>query len=108
VEVGTAGRGVAVELDRARVGGLHEVLHEGLPPLAPGADLFPADEFDGDVRHPQRAVRGEQGRHAIVVAHHCRVGELAAQRLDLDAVSDGLKITHRFLLVTSNPVCSSQ
>jgi len=47
VEVGAAGRGVAVELDRARVGGLHEVLHHGLPALAPGADLVPADELDG-------------------------------------------------------------
>ena len=105
MEVGAAGRGVAVELDRTRVGGLHEVLHEGLPALAPGADLFPADELDGDVGHPQRAVRGEQRRHAVVVAHHRRVGELAAQRLDLNAVSDGLKVTHRFLLVTPNPVC---
>jgi hypothetical protein len=26
---------------------------------------------------------------AVVIAHHRRVGELAAQRLDLDAVSDG-------------------
>jgi hypothetical protein len=28
---------------------------------------------------------------AVVVAHHHRVGELAAQRLDLDAIGDGLK-----------------
>ena len=31
-----------------------------------------------------------------MVVHHHRVGELAAQRLDLDAVSDGLKVAHRF------------
>src|SRR5438034_4606793 len=36
VEVGPARRGVAVELDRARVSGLHEVVHEGLAPIAPG------------------------------------------------------------------------
>ena len=33
---------------------------------------------------------------AVVVAHHPGVGELAAQRLDLDAVSNGLKVAHRF------------
>lgn len=36
------------------------------------------------------------GREAVVVAHHRRVGELAAQRLDLDAISNGLKVAHRF------------
>src|SRR5438034_5625050 len=41
-DVGTAGRGVALQLDRARVGGLHEVVHEIRHPLAPGADLLPA------------------------------------------------------------------
>ena len=35
---------------------------------------------------------GEQRRAAVVVVRHHRVGELAAQRLDLDAVSDGLKV----------------
>jgi hypothetical protein len=50
----------------------------------------------GDVGHPQRAVGCEQRREAGAVAHHRRVGELAAQRLDLDPVRDGLKITHRF------------
>jgi hypothetical protein len=30
---------------------------------------------------------------AVVVADHHRVGELAAQRLDLVAISDGLKVT---------------
>src|SRR5262249_57613417 len=33
-------------------------------------------------------------REAVVVEHHPRVGELAAQRLNLDAVSDSLKIAH--------------
>jgi hypothetical protein len=47
-----------------------------------------------------------KGCQAGAVAHHRRVGELAAERLDLDAVSDGLKVTHwfLFLLVASNPV----
>src|SRR5579875_2756568 len=76
--------------------GLHEVVHEGRHPLAPGADLLPADELGGDVGHPQRAVGCEQRRRAAVVAHHHRVGELAAQRLDLDAVGDRLKVAHRF------------
>jgi hypothetical protein len=49
----------------------------------------------GTFGHPQRAVRREQRREAVVVAHHRRVGELAAQRLDLDAVRDGLKVAHR-------------
>jgi hypothetical protein len=40
-------------------------------------------------------VGGEQRREAVIVAHHRRVGELAAQRLDLDAVRDGLNVTHR-------------
>src|SRR5450631_2732696 len=49
MDVGTAGRGVAVQLDRARMRGLHEELPLGLQPLAPGADLLPADHFGGDV-----------------------------------------------------------
>ena len=97
LDVGAAGRGVAIKLDHARVRGLHEELPLGLQPLAPGADLLPADLLGGDVGHPQHAVRGEQRREAGAVAHHRRVGELAAQRLDLDPVSDGLKVTHRFL-----------
>ncbi|HEY7276508.1 MAG TPA: hypothetical protein VH594_11130 [Trebonia sp.] len=77
--------------------GLHEELPLGLQPLAPGADLLPAGQLSGDVGHPQHAVGREQRREAGAVAHHRRVGELAAQRLDLDPVSDGLKVTHRFL-----------
>src|SRR5262249_788502 len=76
-------------------------------PLAPGLDLLPADQLDGDVGHPQHAVRREQRRHPGPVAHHRRVGELAAQRLDLDAVSDSLKVTHRFLLVTPGQVTAA-
>jgi hypothetical protein len=94
-DVGTADRGVARKLDRARVHGLHGVVPETSQPLDPGADLLPADELDVDVGHPPGAVVGEQRREAVVVAHHSRVGELAAQRLDLDAVSDGLKVAHR-------------
>jgi hypothetical protein len=96
-DVGTAGRGVAVKLDCARVGGLHEVVPEILPePLDPGADLLPADELDVDDGDPPHSVRSEQRRDAVVVAHHPGVGELAAQRLDLDAVGNGLKVAHRF------------
>jgi hypothetical protein len=54
-------------------------------PLDPCPDLLPADSLGVDVGDPHRAVLGEQRRHAIVVAHHHRVGELATQRLDLDA-----------------------
>ena len=43
------------------------------------------------VGDPHRAIGCEQRRDAVVVAHHRRIGELAAQRLDLDAVSYGLK-----------------
>jgi hypothetical protein len=31
-----------------------------------------------------------------VVAHHHSIGELAAQRLDLEAISEGLKVGRRF------------
>jgi hypothetical protein len=77
---------------------LHEVVPETLPqPLDPGADLLPADELDVDDGDPPHSVSCEQRRDAVVVAHHPRVGELAAQRLDLDAISNGLKVAHRFL-----------
>src|SRR6266704_3035159 len=46
---------------------------------------------------PPRAVLCEQRRETVVVTHHHRVGELTAQRLDLHAISDGLKVAHRFL-----------
>ena len=78
--------------------GLHEVVPETSQPLDPGADLLPADELHVDVGDPPRAVLREQRREAVLVAHHHRVGELAAQRLDLEAISDGLKVAHRFLL----------
>jgi hypothetical protein len=88
-------RGVALELDRARVRGRHDVVPETLQSLNRGADVLPADEL---LRcgHPPRAVLCEQRREAVLVAHHRGVGELAAQRLDLEAVSDGLKVAHRF------------
>src|SRR6266702_8596158 len=95
-DVRTAGRDVALKLDRARVHGLREVVQESLQPLAPGADLLTADGVGVDVGDPHRAVVCKQRRDAVVVAHHRRVGELAAQRLDLDAISDGLKVAHRF------------
>jgi hypothetical protein len=63
---------------------LLEGVPETLQPLDPGADLLPAVELDVDVGDPSRAVLCEQRREAIVVAHHPRVGELAAQRLDLE------------------------
>src|ERR1017187_1259984 len=78
-----------------RVHGLHEVVPDTLQPLDPDADLLPADEL-GDVGDPPRAVLREQRGEAVVVAHHSRVGELAAQRLDLEAVSDGLNVAHWF------------
>src|ERR671919_1933962 len=92
----TAGRGAAFELDRARVRGLDEVVPEALHPLDTGADLLLADGLGVDVGDSHRAVLCEQRREAVVVAHHHRVGELTAQRLDLDAVSNGLKVAHRF------------
>src|SRR5690349_21689984 len=95
-QIGAAGCGVAVELDRARVGGLHEVIRESLPPLAEGANLLRAGGLDGALGDPHYAVAGEQRREAVMVVHHHRVGELAAQRLDLDAVSDGLRVAHWF------------
>jgi hypothetical protein len=109
LKVGTAGRGVAVEQDRARMGGLHEELPLSLQPLAAGPDLIPADQLGRDVGHPQRAVRREQRSEADPVAHHHRVSELAAQRLDLDSVRDGLKVTHWFrLLVSPNLVAAGR
>jgi hypothetical protein len=40
--------------------------------------------------NPPHAVRCEQRREAVVVVHHLRVDGIAAQRLHLDPVSDGL------------------
>src|SRR3954468_12758908 len=85
---------MAVELDRARVGVLHEVVPETLHPLDAGADLLAAGGLRIDVGHPHRAVLCKQRGQAIVVTHHHRVGELGAQRFDLDAISDGLKVAH--------------
>src|SRR5262249_19659854 len=94
-DVCAAGRGVAVKLDRARVRGLHEVVPQSLRQLLdPGADLLPAGELGVDGGDPPHAVGCEQRREAVVVAHHPRVGELAAQRLDLGAVGGGLKVAH--------------
>jgi hypothetical protein len=56
------------------------------PAAAEGADLLPAGEVDVGVRHPQRAVRCKECGRTVVIGHHGRVGELAAQRLDLHAV----------------------
>src|SRR6185437_7747438 len=100
LEIGAAGGGIAVQLDRARVRCLHEDLPLLLQSLAPGADLLSSDQLNGDVGHPQRAVLGEQRRQTGAVAHHRGIGELTAQRLDLDPVGDDLKVTHRsvFLL----------
>jgi hypothetical protein len=64
---------------------LHEVLQESLLPLGPGAERLPADGLGVDMWDPRRAVMYEWRRHAVV-AHHHRVGQLAAQRLDPDAV----------------------
>src|ERR1700761_4620850 len=90
--VGPARRGVAVQHDDAGVGGLHQELHELRHPGPPGPDLVLADQLGRDVGHPQRAVRSEQRCGPVVVAHHGRVGELAPQRLDLDAVGDEVQV----------------
>src|SRR5690606_26984959 len=92
-DVSTAGRGVAVELDRARVCGLYEVLPQILPALDRRADLVPADELLADVRPPHHAVLREQRREAVVVTHHPGVGVLASQRVDLDAIRERAYIT---------------
>src|SRR3954467_13542644 len=60
LDVGPAGRRVTVPPDRARGRGLHEEVPLGLQPLAPCADLLPADQLDGDVGNAQCAVRREQ------------------------------------------------
>ena len=73
---------------------LHEVLQKALQPLDPGANPLAADGLSVDVRHPHRAVLREQRCQPVEVAHHHGVGVLAAQRLDLDAIGDGLKIEH--------------
>ena len=52
VHASTAGRGLAVHPDRARVRGLHEVVHEGRYPLTSGANLLLVGEIGGDVGHP--------------------------------------------------------
>src|SRR4029450_1738775 len=67
-DVCTAGRGVALKLDCARVRGLHEVVPETLPqPLDPGADLLPADELDVDDGDPPNSVLCDQRGEAVVV-----------------------------------------
>jgi hypothetical protein len=43
----------------------------------------------------------------VVQVRAARVGELAAQRLDLEAVSDGLKVTHRFPPLSVLRVCTT-
>src|SRR5580692_11367717 len=76
--------------------GLHQEVHEGRDPSAPGADLLLTGELGGDVGHPQHPVRREQRSDAAVIARHDRVRELAAQRLELNTVSNNLKGTHHF------------
>jgi hypothetical protein len=58
VDVGAAGRGVAVKRDRARVRGLHQEVHKIRHPLAPGADLLLAEELDRDVGRIRSAPSG--------------------------------------------------
>src|SRR5215472_2993302 len=64
-EVGTAGGGVAVQPDRARVGGLHEVVHQSRYPLPPGADLLPADASAVRVKNsvPEHLLQQALGKH---------------------------------------------
>jgi hypothetical protein len=77
------------------VRGLHEVVHESRYPLVRGAERLPAGGLDASEGYPRRAVGGEQRGEAVVVVRHDRVGDRAAQRLDLDAVGDGLSVAHR-------------
>jgi len=74
---------------------LHEVVPQTLHAFDPGADLVPAYHFDVDIRDTPYTIEREQRREAIVVAHHERIGELAAQCFDLEAIGDGLKVAHR-------------
>src|SRR5262249_55401294 len=70
---------------------------ESPQPLDAGANLLSADELLVDMVHPPRAVRCEQRREAVPVAHPSRrVGGLPAKHLDLEAGGDGLKVAHRF------------
>src|SRR5215475_16093287 len=87
------GCGAATRCGRVR--GRHEVVRESPPPPAmarissrQAASMLPKGL-------PYRAVGCEQRRKAVVVAHHHRAGELAADRLDLDPVSGGPKVAHR-------------
>lgn len=59
-----------------------------------GPQLLVAHRLPAGVWDSHRAVIGEQGRESIVVVHHRRVGKLAAQRFDLDAIHELLKVGH--------------
>jgi hypothetical protein len=54
----SAGRGVAVKPDHARVSVLREVIREIGHPRSPVADLLPADELGGDIGHPGLSTAG--------------------------------------------------
>jgi hypothetical protein len=56
---------------------------------------------------PHRTVLYKQRCQAVVVAHRRRVGALGAQRLDLDAISDGLKVAHRLALSGTAPALTA-
>jgi len=70
LHVGAAGRDVAVQPDRARVRVLHEELPLVLQPLAPGADLLLAGQFDGNVgiRSTPSGVNSDATRSRIIAA----------------------------------------
>jgi hypothetical protein len=74
---------------------LHHVVQAGLQPLGPGADVHPADRLGVDVGDPDDPVLCEQRRQALVVVHHHRVGGLAPQRLDPEAIANVLNVVHR-------------
>ena len=75
---------------------LQEVLPQALCPLNAGADLLRSYELDACVGDPPGAVEREQRCEAVLIVHHRGVGELAAQRLDLEAISQAVKIAHWF------------
>jgi hypothetical protein len=61
-----------------------------------GRDVASTSAVPGCVVCTWRSTRsGTRSPRALVVAHHRRIRELAAQGLDLDAISNGLNGTHR-------------
>jgi hypothetical protein len=92
---GTADRGVARKLDRARVRGLHHGVPQTRSRAIPAriSSRPTSSTLPSGIRHAPSWVNSDAKRSQ---SHHRRVGELAAQRLDLEAISDGLRVAYRF------------